>query len=256
MKRKASFSNAFLSAMIIVCIAIVLMLQWVFTLKPFTQVYPDIYYNLNRTASAEEKEESRNLRYSSQLFDTNYSRAIRTCNTYYCLETEAEEAKNLASVAKPVKAMSEEIPVNYTELIYPSLPYPVYGFIGENGKMNYRVMLEKSIRGKKFRGFVQATQTIRNRKISIDYDEDSPFISEKDERFGEIIATEPAEEQIAGLQKVFGRTGVYQRTAGNEFYAYGHYPNGDDSFFMADKNGNMIKGTLPLGKTVSEFKED
>lgn len=176
-------------------------------------------------------------------------------NTYYSLQTESSAPVNEVSVATPVTALANEIPINYTEHIYPSVPYPVYVFLDESGKMTYRVMLERSAGYKKERGYVQATMSIMNRKLCINFNENDPFVSLSQEPFGEITATEPDEEKIVGLQKVFGKTGVYQRLSTGELFVYGHYPSGEDRFYMADSNGNMIRGTLPIDIVVSEVSQ-
>ena len=248
MRARPNYANALLAAMLIVVALFVMSLQWIITLKEPPKV-KNIIYRENAAYETIKTEPEKEKKYTEETFETSFARYINRNKEYYDLTEENKETIYKVKESVPVKALASEVPINYTELVLPNVGFPVYVFMDNNGKLNYRVMIERTTNNTKERGYVTAKNVFKNKTIGIDYDQDAEFVNVEAENYGEIIATEPDEDKVIGMQKVFGKKGVYEKTTPDgkkEYYVYGHYVNGDDSFFMADKEGNMIKGTLPI----------
>ena len=152
------------------------------------------------------------------------------------------------SYSRLIKADTLEIPVNYTEIIYPGMELPIYTFISEDGSSQYRMYVERETNGIISKGYIKAKQKLDGLKIKYDYDINSKFIDIKSEKFGEITPVDASTEITGDLVKVFGYTGLYynQNNGNKEYYIYGYYMNREPGFFIANSSGSMIPGTLPV----------
>lgn len=160
----------------------------------------------------------------------------------------AHSSVSFLSDSKAVDFVPDSIPLNYTVMRYSYCDYPVYVFIDESGQTQYRVLICRRSGGDTVYGFVPATLKLSGTDLSMSFDTDGDFISLSDERFGVLGLEDAPVEESAGLTVIYGKKGVYLRNSaiGTEYILYGHYPNSKNAFYLGDKDGNPIPGTLSI----------
>ena len=185
--------------------------------------------------------------YEKALFSTAYARLAQQRKK---IAEDITETSAEVSVSDSFEIIPPPlIPREYTEIQYPYLEYPLYVFLDEYGTANYRVSAERVRNGQKETGFLEATQTIRNLKMTVEYDEDGAFVDIQKEPFGKITLVNAPENETQSLNKAYGIAGTYYIVKSNgekEYYVYGHYENGMNAFFLAGEDGTFIPGSLPL----------
>lgn len=185
--------------------------------------------------------------YPASLFDNSYSTRSHISKVL----TQTQEVNNIITTEDNI--IASDIPVNYTEMQIPFSKYPVYAFINDQGKTEYRVYAVKHSENGSRNGFVRADVSFENGKIRVIYDLETPFVEYDSEKFGEIEAVDPPANITSGLIKVYGKTGLYMMYKKNQekqYIIYGHYPGGENEFYLADKKAQMIKGTFPIERNT------
>lgn len=177
--------------------------------------------------------------YTSDTFKRN--------NTNYYVAKLNNKINN-KSTSTLVKASANNIPLNYTEINSPLLDVPIYAFVDQEGKTQYRLCVERKNNNTVEYGFIKTLQRIVNLNIQYEYDINSEFIDTEKENYGTITPEVAPDDKIQDLISGFGYTGLYYKTNNGlkEYYIYGHYKNNKSAFYLADENGNMIPGTLPV----------
>lgn len=247
------FGMSLVFAFILFFLALVAAIFWTQTLEPFhVQVNKTIFatevVSENMTTIKE-----RPLSYPETVFQSAYAVSYKKASENINLT--GETTHGTASGMKKeegfrlLKAEKAKIPIQYTEIQYPYMEYPVYAFMDTNGVIQYRVYAERIQNNEEERGYLVSTQAIENMRIQMKYDEKSAFIRLEDEPFGIITAENAPDEKTIGLMKEYGKTGTYYRNTNGgtkEYYVYGHYKDEPSEFYLADSTGTMIPGTLPL----------
>lgn len=252
METNKNVLSSALSAAVVIAMAVILVfLLWISGHEPVNTPSSLSLVAHVIPAYTDESGVVRAAKYTASVFDTNYvSAAGRLFNTVNISAGDNSDMIAAAGNSRPVAAPAQEIPDQYTEIKYPYLDFPVYVYMNSEGKAQYRVYLERLSNGSTESGFVKASQSIRNMKISMDYDTGDMFIRTADEDFGTIIQVNAPADLQGDLIKEFSAVGTYYliNASGNmEYYVYGHYPNSTtDDFYLADNNGIMIPGTLPV----------
>ena len=193
------------------------------------------------------------MKYTDTNSETTISKLItsesfKTNNSNYYVTKINSKTKDNKSASKLAKAEINEVPLNYTEITNPLLTVPLYAFVDQDGNTQYRLYVERKNNNAIEYGFIRAKQSIVNLNIKIDYDINSEFVDISKEQYGTIVPEEAPDDKIHDLISVFGYNGLYYGVNNNtkEYYIYGHYKNSKSAFYLADKNGNMIPGTLPV----------
>lgn len=160
----------------------------------------------------------------------------------------AQSSSNNSFVSKVVDFVPDSVPLNYTVMQYSYCNYPVYVFIDESGQMQYRVLIYRHSPQESVYGFVPATLKLTGTDLSMVFDIESEFISLSNEQFGALELEDAPVDESVGLTIIYGKKGVYLRnsTIGTEYILYGHYPNSKSAFYLGDKDGNPIPGTLSI----------
>ena len=146
-------------------------------------------------------------------------------------------------------------PDNYTELAFSGCDYPVYGFINPEGRLEYRILLERTENGVPVKGYVEAQPVLSGTSIRFKPDETASFIPADEENFGILSPADAPVESAAGLTRCWGADGLYFRTGSDgirQYFIYGAYPGGTPGFVPADPDGHMIPGKLPVAYTAEE----
>ncbi len=205
-------------------------------------------YVQTQKATEKGKEESK---YSLQTFKTNYAATIRATVKNNNSKTGSEEKKGTETKDRfeIKKADINILPVSYTEVNYPYIDFPLYIFIDNSGNAQYRAYIERTIKDVTEKGFIPVMQVMKNMKRGVEYEENAALVDPATELYG-IIELEDAPENMTGtLVKEYGTKGTYyfiNESGEKDYYVYGHYPNKESAFYIADKKGAMIPGTLPV----------
>lgn len=235
--RNVSYRSSLLPALIIALLVIFLFCLWSSSLQAFPSQYTT-YIN-EHFVTAEKK-----LQSSEYAFDVGFGKNEKRDDIV--LSSTNDSTAYLVSHT----SLRSATPIHFTELNLPYADYPVYAFIDEEGRMQYRVYVRRvSESGRDEFGFVRAEVKFNGTSFDFILDSEYTFIAPGDERYGVITAVNAPAALVSGLKKDFSREGVYYRQGSNgnkEYYVYGHYPNGEDGFYLADSSGVMIPGTLSV----------
>lgn len=246
---KSILKAAVSTAAILFLLFLLFMLVWI-----LNKNQPDLSYRRAIVAqevpyqTTIESEGYHKILYPASVFNSNFVIASNNMRDRIKSENNVEDTSTSAK-SVPCAAPSDNIPIQYTEIRYPNIDYPIYVFMDNNGHAKYRIYISRSEDGQSSSGYIQAQQAITNLKIHFDFDENDDFVDVSSEPFGEIELTDAPEELTVSLVKEYGLVGTYYRinNAGiKEYYVFGHYPNSEDEFYIADFNGHMVPGTLPV----------
>ena len=261
-RRCAVYILAAETALLVFCSFVLCSVVWVARQKPVpkierTQVVEIQYVKPVETKAEQEAEKTK---YAANLFNTGY--VVKKNRPPSINSTDIDEGADTFNFAEADVAFrfskidSSKLPVSYTEVNYPYIDYPLYVFIDSNGSTQYRAfVIRKAKNGSVEEGFIPVEQKMKNMKMTVRYNEDTAFVDPDQEPYGIIEQVDADNDKVNGLIKEFGMTGVYYRTddkGEKEYFVYGHYQGRENSFFLADNNGEMIPGTLPLANMWQE----
>lgn len=244
------------TAAFLLCCFVFAFVLWASNQTPVSSIKRQQKIIFQYAASSESQEDvspSAEIKYSSGLFDSGYAVDKKNLESVGMILTQGN--MNTPQEKKVKKTLSIEkvdpscLPVGYTEVNYPYLDYPLYVFLDRNGATQYRIYVKKTEDGIEAEGFIPVEQKMKNMKMTVQYDENAAYIDPEQEPYGTIELVDATDEETNGLIKEFGTIGTYYRTndkGQKEYFVYGHYPNRENSFFIADNDGKMIPGTLPL----------
>lgn len=243
---------AAMTSVLVVIILSVLAVIWVQTLPSCVySAKKNIYANMVSAPAEEKQAEVKPVAYAHESFQSSYAKTV-----HKRIKSAADLNQDEPQSAQPIETKDsfaitepESIPREYTQVQYPYIDYPLYVFLDQNGVAHYRVSAERTRNNERQAGFIEAVQGIQNLRITIEYDENAPFVDTDKEAYGIISREDAPESEIGMLNKEYGMTGTYYKTTASgekEYYVYGHYTNKPSSFFEADEAGNPIPGSMPL----------
>lgn len=250
------------TAMLVFCSFVLCSLVWVTRQKPVPKIGRAQVVEIQYVKPAETKaeQETEKVKYTATLFNTGY--IVKEKRSSSVSSTDAKKNMDTSNLIEADvdfrfdRIDLSNLPVSYTEVNYPYIDYPLYVFIDSNGSTQYRAfVIRKTKSGTVEEGFIPVEQKMKNMKMTVHYNEDATFVDPDQEPYGIIEQIDADNDKVNGLIKEFGMTGVYYRTNDNgekEYFVYGHYQGRENSFFLADNNGKMIPGTLPLANMWQE----
>lgn len=188
------------------------------------------------------------LSYPGTLFTDEFKKA--KAKTDYSMSLKSTKILTDSESLSIVTDKTAVVPVNYTMMVFPMLPYPVYGFVNSRNQTEYRVYAMKESQGSVTYGMLKAIPVMKGTQISFDIDESTEPLQPADEKFGNIIVKDAPANRTYGLEKVYGRTGVYQINSTENgapvYVCYGNYEGWDEGFFLADSSGKPYPGIFRL----------
>lgn len=247
---KSIFKAAVSTATVLILLLLLLILLWMLNKEQaelrfcHSIVAQAVPYQPDTGIETEHK-----ILFPASVFNSNFVVASNNMRNRVRQDKSGKDGAASAAEAVPCAAPAGTIPLQYTEVRYPNIEYPIYIFMDTNGSARYRIYVSKDTGGKAVSGYVQAQQAIANMKIRFDFDVNGDFVDPLSEPFGEIAPADAPEELAGSLVKEYGLVGTYYRVNDKgikEYYVYGHYPNSEDEFYLADSSGHMIPGTLPV----------
>ena len=158
---------------------------------------------------------------------------------------------NVFPLNEPMAASLRQIPPSYTPMDVIGYEYPIYSFLDETGKYQHRVFIRRSVSStSSLYGFVPASFSVADGNITLSFDPAASFVDLSKEPFAQLSLCEYPDTLPAGMNRIYGKPGLYARVTESgkrEYLIYGKYPYDTEChFFLADDNGNMVAGTMPV----------